>query len=389
MKLESYTPYDVTPFPPHIICGETLAISDKAQSHLANAAAILMVPPEEFDPVLQPEELQMRFGEPVIHMGSNYSLMATQYKQAIHGDPRDKVFKKWDAVPLSTYLQNAECHTMAYCHRLLVLTDRLRKQGATAKEAFEFLRDHHGYDKTERTLRRQTAHARLGLVLAASGQIDSLPSQNVAGIISARLARRWWAGFLSISKIKEGLPNKVQRALQDYSYRYNVPLRGEPINSVHRRKTFLPPLPDDRVAQDSILEVPASTEGEANAQKKIQNQKKKQPKNFLAPLLANELQGRVPNYHFQDPPAFSKAFLEELDKGTSSVPRPARHKQLDEIADAMARIDPVRAEMVATAALRAFYWAIIDKTTQTAGYPSGKKLPADTPCPNSKPDSDE
>lgn len=388
MNHESYTPYDATTFPANRIFAGAHKPHDNSQHIVENTDAILMVPPEEYDPVLQPEELEMRFGEPVIHQGSNFSLMATQYRQAIHGDPRDEAFDQWDAIPLSTYLQNAEHHTMAYCHRLLILTDGLRKQGATAKEAFEILRDHHGYDKTERTLRRQTAHARLGLVLAASGQIELLPSQNVAGIVSPRLHRRWWGQFLSISKIKEGLPNKVQRALQDFSDRYNVPLRGQPINSIYRWKTFLPQLPDDRVAQDSTLEVSASTEGDAPVQAVCQTPKRKKPKNTLTPLLAKELHGRVPNYHFQNPSAFSKAFMEELDKGTSSVPRPARHKQLDEIADAMARIDPVRAEMVATAALRAFYGAIIDKATQTAGYPSGKKLPADTPCPH-KPDSDE
>jgi hypothetical protein len=111
-----------------------------------------MIPTEEFDGPLSLSEIEMRFGSPVVHQGTNYSRMSKFYGQAVHDEPADAEFLEWQSLPLSEHAKRAASSTMEYCQRLLAICDHLDKQDVPRTDAYKFLKEHHGYTCTGRTL---------------------------------------------------------------------------------------------------------------------------------------------------------------------------------------------------------------------------------------------
>lgn len=349
--------------------------------------AIRMVPPEEFDGPLNPPEIEMRFGNPVIFNGTDYSKMKKYYSQAVHDQPTDEEFACWESVPLSAYAQRADSSAMEYCQRLLVIHDRLRRQNVSSQTAYEVLKEHHGYMQTDRTLRRQLAHARLALILAAAGRIEMLPSQNTSAVITALLPRHAWVPFFSHSGFTECGAGTMQKKAVEFAERKGIALRGQPAGQC---KTTIK---SQMLLNESVAELPEKRPGEepdpapeeergANVTEPTDISKcKKLAVKQLAKAIKQELHHSVPAYHMKEPAEFAKVFVQELDGLVKSVPRPSRHAKLDALAVALSRHDPVRARAMEKAALRLLLGQVVDRATDRAGARSGKKVTPDTVCP--------
>lgn len=344
--------------------------------------AITMVPPEEFDDTLNERELKMRFGEPVIFGGTNFTELSTRYQQSLCIVPKDEAFHEWNVQPLQEFSSNAESAEMHYSHRVLVLCDSLKMRGIIGKDAHEILKENHGYGWCERTLRRQCAHARLALILAAAGKIDLLPSQNVCAAISSVLPRHAWVLFLSAHPVKESSPEAVKKKIVDFAGRRGITLRGRPVRRLE--SAACTPLLLAEAHETSPISPEARQKIEEGAPSTVPTLKRLAAKK-LSKLLAAELHKSVPAYHLQDSEVFAKVFAQELDLKVSSVPRPARHAKLDALAATLCSLDPVRTQSIQQAALRLLLGQVVDRATDLAGANATKtkKMASDTPCPES------
>ena len=340
---------------------------------------ISIVAGEEHEGPLKAGDLTMQFGEPVIANGTNYSELATLYLQALGLAPSNQSFLEWNARPLGNFAQRAASSEMSYSHRLLVLYDILRREGFCGKRLHEALVGNCGYGSTERTLRRQVAHARLALILAAAGKIDLLPSQNVSGTISSRLPRPFWRAFLSKHQIKEAEAATVKKAIDDFGANHGIPLKGQ-------QSGPLKPLPLHRIPELIPINAPSASNEkleEAEIERSAHSKSGNLPKKAIAKVLAAELKGRVPAYHLKNPEDFALAFLMAIDKSISSVPCPGRHQDLDELASVLGRLDEKRIKRATQAAMRLVIGKALDDASSQAGARPRKKVTPDTPCPES------
>ena len=79
------------------------------------------------------------------------------------------------------------------------------------------------------------------MMLAATGKIDLLPSQNVAAVISAWLPRHCWTRFQSQNPIREAEPPSVQKAIASFAEHHDIRPRGEPANRGRIKNPLLKP----------------------------------------------------------------------------------------------------------------------------------------------------
>ncbi len=100
---------------------------------------VTIVPLEEHDGLLEQWELEMRFGEPVIANGTNYSELSNRYLQALGRNPIDEAYTNWISRSLSDFAQESESAEIKYAHRVLVEYDKLRKEGLRGKGVHEIL----------------------------------------------------------------------------------------------------------------------------------------------------------------------------------------------------------------------------------------------------------
>lgn len=330
---------------------------------IGNHGEIPLVPSETDDLILSLDEVRMEFGDPVVNGGVDYGELIRLYRQALYDEACDDKFRKWNERPLSDFHRTANRHEMAYCHKLLTERDKAEKRGANFKEFFRELKEFHNYSETDRTLRRQIAHARLAMVLAAKGMIDRLPSQNVSGVISANLPRQAWVPFLKKHPVKRGQPSKIKSLVEEYCARTGTPVRLQA-----PRSSALPKLAST-VPTPAITETTEVHETEAPSEQPLPT--RQQPKKIqvkkVAKLLALQLSGVVPVCHLESPEVLAKAILERLDKSASSVPRPTRHEKLDQLAAVLTTLDPVRADGLAKAAMRLMLGAALDTAIQKVG----------------------
>lgn len=309
-----------------------------------------MVPSTDDDPVLSAVELEMRYGQPVIHRQTDYSRLAKFYRQAVSGEAEDKDFATWNAKPLQDFHRAADQAAMEYCHRLLVLRDQYLLQHASTKGFYTWLKDLHGYEQTDRTLRRQVCHARMALILAGCGRIDFLPSQNTATIIATLLPREAWAAFLSAFPVKEAGKATLQRKIVGFANRQNIPLRMTPIIP----PTQLPSLPEkestdlDQEETNPTLEtviVPPTTPAQAEDPDPLPEK--------LAPAMA----AYTPRYWLENQSAsqMAKRLTRLLKAKIKTAPRPARHAQRMDLHRQIADHSPHLADQISEAALQYFY----------------------------------
>jgi hypothetical protein len=316
---------------------------------------ILIVPPEDFDGPLLPEELRMK--ESVFAGGVDYRRLVKLYAQGLGRAPKDKTYKAWEERPLSDFAREAHASEMEFSHRLLVLCDVSRESGMKSGDVYELLKREHRYEFTERSLRRQIAHARMALVLAPLGKIELLPSQNVVGVISALLPRHLWVAFLSWKPLKDGGRETVKRLIIKYASLHGGGLRGRPVSASSDQQGVVSQPPADGNNDQSAPAQQILTPTPAN----------KLPKKFFVKQVEPELSMRVPTYHRKDTKALAKSFTEALEHEVSSVPRPARHSALDELGNEIARIDPELDRLVTQAARRLLLGRCVDTATAQAG----------------------
>jgi len=347
---EYESPLTATPFPPGLftLCRPA---EIKPGPVPVSYGAVLMIPSEDFEPILSVEETTPAFGEPVLEQGVNWTELLTLYRQAIHGEDRDSNYEAWNRRPLEDFLDTANRHEVGYFHRLLTLRDQLIQQGLTFAEVYRHLKEEHEYKNTDRTLRRQVAHARLGLVLTAKGRIDKLPSQNVSAVIVAKMPRAAWIPFLDRHPIKEASNETVKKTILSFADYHNVPLRMQsPMNPVSHRPRLLTssgPFASETQSnkeEGAETEVPVALEPCTNRRKVAKKQ--------LAKQLAVELSGRVPAYHLTQPESVAKSIIEEIDAAVAGVPKPGRHEKLDELASVLNQLDPSRYDALHKAAIR-------------------------------------
>jgi hypothetical protein len=351
---------------------------ENASGNCRPTEIISIVAGEEYDGPLGPQELKMRFGSPVVESGINYSELATLYSQALNYKKSNPRFREWNARPLSDFAHGAAAADMSYSHRLLALHDMLRKEGFHGINLYDQMVQRFGFNSTERTLRRQVAHARLALIFAVAGKIDLLPSQNVAAVVAAHLPKRYWTAFISISEIKQAESNTVKKAIQAFAVRHGILLKGQPIKcSQAVLPTPLqelscpdaPPAPGDKVETEIAAIVPPKSSVRLS-------------KTALVKKLAPELVGCVPKYRLRNLEGFAVALINAINAEVCSVPRPGRHPALDKIAAIFEHLDEEKFKRLNQAALRLVIGKAVDEASSQAGA-RVKKVPSDTPCPKS------
>lgn len=325
-----------------------------------NLGAVLIVPPEELDldPPFCLAEIQPRSGEHVIHGGVDYTLEARLLCQALGAAPVSKDFEIWDNTPLREFADAANRADFQYCNRLLALLQRAKNIEKTSFTDFHrWLAETQEYNGTSRTLRRQTNHAALGLILAAIGLVDKVPSQNVSNTICAMLPRSAWVPFIkSCSTVNFGREAAKSRIVA-FARSANIPLRGEPAagREVRHRPgnpaAMLPPQPQR--AATSMATKP----------KKTLHRKR------LAFRLSHSLAGVIPASRLIHPEAFAQTLVQNLSRA-AKVPRPARHAKLQQLFADISSLDARFAEEIETAALLRFLAVAVD-----AAHAGAKKTP--------------
>lgn len=344
------SPLTAMPFPPSLFTLRCPAESKPGPAPVSYGA-VLMVPSEDMEAVLSMEETTPAFGEPVLEQGVNWSELLTLYRQAIHGESRDSNYEAWNRRTLAEFRDTANCHEVGYFHRLLTLRDQLLQQGLTFQEFYRHLKEEYKYTSTDRTLRRQIAHARLGLLLAAKGRIDKLPSQNVSAVIVAKLPRAVWIPFLDRHPIKEAGNETVKKNIFSFADYHRVPLRMQSPQDPVSHRPHLPTSPGPFAPEPQSNKV-EGTETEVSAVPEPCANRRKVAKNNLAKQLAVELSGRVPAYHLAQPESLAKSIIEEIDATVTGVPKPGRHEKLDELASVLKQLDPNRCDALHQAAVR-------------------------------------
>jgi hypothetical protein len=327
---------------------ETPSLTEAAP-HANPYGAVPMVPSAEDDPPLSAAELEMRFGHPVIHRQVDYSRLARFYRQAVLGGIEDNDFAAWRAMPLGDFHQAADMADMAYCHRLLVFRDQYLLENADTKGFYAWLKDHQGYEQTDRTLRRQISHARMALILAASGKIDLLPSQNSSATIASLLPREAWGDFLSAFPLKEAGKATLQRKIVGFADRQNIPLRMTPLS--------LPQSSPPPETEPTAIELAASPAPETAGETTPATDAQTAPPDQLPEKLAPAMAGFAPQYWLahQSETQMAKRMVRLMKTTIKAAPRPARHAQRIEFHRQLATHSPQLTEQITLAALQYFY----------------------------------
>ncbi len=205
-----------------------------AQSLIIRAievGAAYMIPPHELDGALSEEEIAPRFGEPVIHGNLNYTLFARDYLRAVHGaDLGGAEALVPTGMRLRELAAEEDVATMNLNMQLLRDHDSQAHVCSGFPRFEKFVKSETGRSYSRTTLHRRIVHAKFGLLFAAAGAIDILPTQNQSVLIG-RLPRRHWVPFwrdvstrcpsMRISK------TALEVELSRYSARRRLPLRGE------------------------------------------------------------------------------------------------------------------------------------------------------------------
>lgn len=329
------------------------AVSPIVAANSRDFGTIPMVPSLDFEPPLSPIELEMRFGEPVIHDLVDYSRLAHLYRQALFVERADPHFVQWDAIPLRDFAKKAESSAIHYAHRLLTMRDSYFVANGSSRGFHAWLQRKHGYDQADKTLRRQICHARMSLILAARGRIESLPGQNVSGVIAGLLPRCTWADFLTAFPVKHCGKTGLQKKICMFSEETNIPLRLTPSPNIP-----IPGLPDDN--HPPVLPEPDGMPGQecptpiSASPPDLEKPTKKVP---LAEKIAPDMAGFCPHYWLerQTSAHLAKRILKGLRVKIKAVPRPAWKEQRLALHAVIAKHDPLLAEKITQTALLLLY----------------------------------